>query len=319
MVKSRPSSALRDQLDAQVPGALVLGLEHLDLGQPVLGDAVAEHAARRRVTLEDGDLVARDGQVVGGRHARGPRADDRGPLAAGRLDLERHGRLHARGLRLEHLVARVAVAVADGDRLLHLVPPAVLLARGGADAAEDAGEGDGALEDARRLDEGAFRVRLQEARDVDVAGALVLARRQAVGVVVAEDELQVGLADLAQARRLGLDDHPRLRVTRAADGRRVLALDLDHAHAAGAEAGQLGLVAQRGHLDAVVAADLEDGLADAAGERPAVDLEVEGGRDLGSLRALGRQQPLRDQHRSRRRGGREACRSSSEGPLGSSG
>ncbi len=235
-MKSRPSSAFADELDAQVPGALVLGLEHLDLGQPVLGDAVSEHAAGCRVTLEDGHLVAGDGEVVGGRHAGGPGADDRGPLAAGRLDLERHGRLHARGLRLEHLVARVAVAVADGDGLLHLVPAAVLLARGGADATEDAGEGDGALEDARRLDERAFRVRLQEPRDVDVAGALVLARRQAVRVVVAEDELQVGLADLAQSGRLRPDDHPGLRVAGAADGRRVLALDLDHAHPAGTEA-----------------------------------------------------------------------------------
>ena len=55
----------------------------------------------------------------------------------------------------------------------------------------------------------------------------------------------------------------------------VLALDLDDAHAAGAEAGQLGLVAEGGHLDAVVAADLQDGLARAAGEGAAVDLEAE--------------------------------------------
>ena len=80
------------------------------------------------------------------------------PMTAARLPLagwtlERHGRLHARGLRLEHLVAGVAMAVADRDGLFHLVPAAVLLARGRADAAEHAGERDGALEDARRLDE----------------------------------------------------------------------------------------------------------------------------------------------------------------------
>ena len=56
-----------DQLDTEVPGALVLRLEHLHLGQPVLRDAVAEHAAGGRVTLEDGDLVAGDGEVVGRR------------------------------------------------------------------------------------------------------------------------------------------------------------------------------------------------------------------------------------------------------------
>ena len=64
----------------------------------------------------------------------------------------------------------------------------------------------------------------------------------------------------------------------------VLALDLDHAHPAGAEAGQLGLVAQRRDLDAVVAADLEDRLAFAPGELAAVDLDGEGGRGLAALR-----------------------------------
>ena len=67
-------------------------------------------------------------------------------------------------------------------------------------------------------------------------GALVLAGRQAVGVVVAEDQLEVGLADLAQARRLRLHLHARLRLARAGDGRRRLALHLHHAHAAGTEA-----------------------------------------------------------------------------------
>ena len=89
MVKSSPSSALLTSLHAQVPDALVLGLEDLDLGQAVLRDAVAEHAARRRVALEDGHLVAGDGEVVGGRHARRAGADDRDALAGGGLDLER--------------------------------------------------------------------------------------------------------------------------------------------------------------------------------------------------------------------------------------
>ena len=61
----------------------------------------------------------------------------------------------------------------------------------------------------------------------------------------------------------------------------VLALDLDHAHPAGAEAGQFRLVAQRWHLDAVLAAYLEDGLADPAGQRPAGDVWIERRGDLG--------------------------------------
>ena len=210
-MKSTPSSTLRDEPHAEVPDGLVLGLEHLDLGQAVLRDAVAEHAAGRRVALDDRDGVALDGQVVGSRHAGRAGADDGDALARGGLALEGQRRLGASGgLRLEDLVAGVAVAVADGDGLLDLVAAAVLLAGRRADAAEHRREGDGALEDARRLDEVALGVGLQEARDVDVAGALVLAGRQAVGVVVAEDELEVGLADLAQSRRLRAHDHLRL-------------------------------------------------------------------------------------------------------------
>ena len=213
-------------------------------------------------------------------------------LPVGGLLVEGQRWLDAGRLGLQHLVAGVAVAVADGDGLLDLVAAAVLLAGRRADAAEHRGEGDGALEDARRLDEVTLGVGLEEARDVDVAGALVLAGRQAVGVVVAEDQLEVGLADLAQPRCLRPHDHAFLGLARAGDGRRLLALDLDHAHAAGAEAGQLGLVAERGHLDAVVAADLEDGLAGAAGQRAPIDLDAELGRDLAALRRLRREQAL---------------------------
>ena len=53
----------------------------------------------------------------------------------------------------------------------------------------------------------------------------------------------------------------------------VLALDLDDAHPAGAEARQLGLVAQGRDLDPVVAADLEDRLALEALDDAPVDLD----------------------------------------------
>ena len=72
----------------------------------------------------------------------------------------------------------------------------------------------------------------------------------------------------------------------------LLALDLDDAHAAGAEAGQLGLVAQRRDLDAVVAADLEDRLALEALDDAAVDLDPDPRRRLGPLRRLGREEAL---------------------------
>ena len=96
---------------------------------------------------------------------------------------------------------------------------------------------------------------------------------------------------------------PGLGLARAADGRLILALHVDHAHPARSEAGQLGLVAESGHLDAVVAADLEDGLAIAARELPAVDLDCEGGRGQRTLRRL-RLEQLLDRAR---RGLRQRC------------
>ena len=187
--------------------------------------------------------------------------------------------------RLDDLVPGVAVAVADGDRLVDLVAPAVLLARRRADPAEHARERDRPLEDPGRLAPVALGVLLEEARDVDMARALVLAGRQAVGVVVAEDQLEVGGPQAAELLGLGLDLHPGSQRARAADRRVLLALDLDDAHPAGAEAGQLRLVAQGRDLDPVVAADLEDRLALAALDDASVDLDPDDRRRLAGAAA----------------------------------
>ena len=150
-MKSTPERRVADDLAAEPGDRLVLGLEDLDLWQPVLRDAVAEHAAGRRVALEDRDVVAGQEQVEGRAHAGRPGADDGRPAAGWCLALERDRRVDAVvEHRLEDLVAGVAVAVADGDRLVHLVAPAVLLARRRADPAEHAGERDRPLEDPRR-------------------------------------------------------------------------------------------------------------------------------------------------------------------------
>ena len=132
-------------------------------------------------------------------------------------------------------------------------------------------------------------VRLEEARDVDVARALVLAGRQAVGVVVAEDQLEVRRG--AERRTCSvwvLTFMPASHAREQRDRRVLLALDLDDAHPARAEARQLGLVAERRDLDAVVAADLEDRLALEALDDPAVDLDPDARRRLRPLRRLGR-------------------------------
>jgi hypothetical protein len=278
---------------AQPGDALVLGGQDPVLRQAVLGDAVAEHAARRLVTLEDRDVVAGDQEVVRRRRAGRPRPDHGDPLAGLGLELEGDRRVD---VPLEHLpedlVARVAMAVADGDRLVHLVAAAVLLAGRRADTAQDGGEGDRPLEDPGRLPELALGVRLEEARDVDVARALVLARRQAVGVVVREDQLEVRPADPANLLRLGADDHAGLGDPGARDRRMLLAFHLDDAHPARAEARELGLVAEGRDLDPVVAADLEDRLALATLHDSPVDLQADRRGRLWPLRRLGPEEAL---------------------------
>ncbi len=292
-MKSRPERLARLPAPAEPRDRLVLGLEDLDLRQAVLRDAVAEHAARHRVALEDRHVVAGDQQVVRRGPSRRPGPDDGDPTPGARLDLEGHRWIDAVvEHRLQDLVAGVPMRVADGDRLVHLVAPAVLLARSRADAAENRRERDRPLEDARRLAPVGLRVLLEEARDVDVARALVLAGRQAVGVVVREDQLEVGAAQPSDLLGLRLDLHAVLAIARARDRRVVLALDLDDAHAAGAEARQLGLVTQRRDLDAVVAADLEDRLALEALDDAPVDLDPDARRRRWALRRLGRQQRL---------------------------
>ena len=168
----------------------------------------------------------------------------------------------------------------------------MLLARGRADAAEDAGERDRPLEDPGALAPVGLGVGLEEARDVDVARALVLAGRQAVGVVVGEDQLEVGPPEAAQLLGLGLDLHPVIARARAGDRRVLLALDLDDAHPARAEPGQLRLIAERRDLDPVVAADLEDRLALDAFDDAAIDLDPDPRRRLRPLRGLGVEQAL---------------------------
>ncbi len=70
---------LGSDLDSCLAQNADLGVEHIGR-QPVVGDAVAQHAAERG-GLEHGDRVTRQPQVVGGRQARRTGADHRHSLA----------------------------------------------------------------------------------------------------------------------------------------------------------------------------------------------------------------------------------------------
>ncbi len=169
------------------------------LGQAVLGDAEAQHAARLGLGLEDGGLVAEQRQVAGARQAARAGADDRHLLFEGRLD----------GLGQRHVaegeVADEALEAGDGDRLLDLAARAVGLALVGADAAADGGERVGLAGHAVGVGEALLGDQRDVALGRGVHGAGALAGRMAllgdrVGV---GDGLRVELVDrLALAQLL---------------------------------------------------------------------------------------------------------------------
>ncbi len=97
---------------------------------------------------------------------------------------------------------------------------------------------------------------------------------QAVVRVVGEQQLDERPARVDGARRVGLDLHAGGRRERAARHEAALALDLDHAHPAGAARRQALEVAQRGNLDARPSRRREQRLAVLRLDRPAVHLDV---------------------------------------------
>ena len=105
------------------------------LGQAVVGDAVAEHAAQLGALLIDGDLVAHERQVVGRRQAARPAADDGHRLARVLRPL--------RGGHVGHMVHGVPLQAADVHRVVHHPPAALALA--GVLAHIGAGGGEGVV------------------------------------------------------------------------------------------------------------------------------------------------------------------------------
>ena len=126
------------QLDAERQNAVDVLLQHVGLGQAVLGDAEAQHAARFGLGLEDGGLVAEQRQVAGAGETARAGADDGYLLGEGRL-----GSGSGSGTLSNGEVADEALEAGDGDGLLDLAARAVGLALVGADAAADGGEGVG--------------------------------------------------------------------------------------------------------------------------------------------------------------------------------
>ena len=213
---------LKTNCDAQAADDLDLAIEHR-LGQPVFRQRVAQHAARLGVGFEDGDLVPEQRQVEGrgepGRARRPPpRPCGRSAGAAG--DDVRRRRLESVGQ--QDIVGDHAMHLAHVDRLVDGLTPAAVVARMLADPAgrgrqrivHDHGQ-EGVVEPP-------LLVELEEARDVHVQRAAVLARRQdevladAGAAALGPDvvlELVVEMAQRGEERvRRGLPERAERRV-----------------------------------------------------------------------------------------------------------
>jgi len=131
-------------VDAELEDGLDLTADQA-AGQAVLGDAEHHHPAEPVLRLVDRDRVATQAQVVGGRQARRPTADDADRRAGGRRD--RAVGLVPDGAAAEALHAEPfadkALQRADRDRRVERAAPARRLAGGGADAPADRREGVG--------------------------------------------------------------------------------------------------------------------------------------------------------------------------------
>ncbi len=259
------------ELHPEVEDLRDLRVEDL-LGEAVLGDAVAEHATRLGLGLQDLHRVALFGQVVRTGETTGTCADDGDALAVRR-----------RGLGLERLrhaqiqVGDEALDVVDADRLVDLAAAAPAhLAGTRTDAAADGRQGVLLLDQPDRLAEFAERGQGDVALDVHSGGTGLLAGADAIRIVVREQELERRLARLPDLRRVGHDHHAVGDLGGASWQERARPLDFDHADEARGERLQLLVVAEGGDVrDAVLAGDGEDGLIVDGDDASAVDLELD--------------------------------------------
>ncbi len=220
-----------DEAHAGLPERLELTFEHV-LGQPELGDAVAQHAAGLVVGVVDRHLVTGLRQEPGAAEAGRTGADHGHPAAGRGADLQ--GR--------RSVVTGGAVQGADGDRVVNVAAPADRFAVTRTHAAEDARERQLVAHDRRGARHVAFDDLGKVGRYVDVCRAGGGAGRLAVGVVIREVHLEVALALGAHALGVGMYDLAFGDLGRAGGHHLALAFDLDHAQPAGAPGGHALLV-----------------------------------------------------------------------------
>ena len=201
---------IEDHLHAHALDQIEFAAEHR-LGQPVLGNGEAQHAARLAALFKDGHLVAQHGQIEGGGQAGGT-CTGHGHLAACRLQLARQNALHHRleAVGLINLVGDEAVHLAHVHHFVEGLAAAAIVAGMLADPARGGGQG---IVENHRLEgvfKAAFLVELEEARNVHAQRATVFAGRQRQlladtgAAAVGHDVIFILLAEVADGGQHGI-------------------------------------------------------------------------------------------------------------------
>ncbi len=235
------------------------------LGNLVLGEPVAQRAAKLGRSLEDGDVVPLPGQEKGRCQAGGTAADHGDPLAGGALlgNLEVDLVVHAP-------VGDKPFQVVDGDRFIDQDPPAARLAEAWADPAHGKGNRVTFHDQPQGLLVLAHGDVGDVALDIDLAGTGQVAGRLAVAKVFLGDEgqplLAVGDHGLGRGEDLhavqgqgGAGPEESLGLELGAQTALGMVGDLDNADLAGRITNGSRYVAQGRDRDPGAPGHLEDG------------------------------------------------------------
>ena len=230
-------------IDPHAQDGADLVIKHI-LGDLVVGDAVAQHAAELGGGLEDRDIVALAGKVVGAGQAGGTAADN-GDLFAGggvagnaQVDLVGHAPVGDKALQM-----------VDGHRLIHENPAAAGLAEPGAYPPHGKGKGVALHDQAQGLFVLAFGHMGDIALHIDLPGTGEIAGRLAVAEMGLHQEGHALHALGLQLLGVGGDPHPFAHRGYTGPHRSLHPFHADHADLARNVRGPLVHVAQGGDMD----------------------------------------------------------------------
>ena len=213
-------------------------------------------AAELVALLDESAVMAALRKVIGRRQSRRPTANDRHAPPSCRRD-DRTVRL----CRFEIAIGHELFELTDRGGTVVLAATTSSFANLGADATEDGGQSDVALDGFDCCPVVAFGHVTQHVGHVHVRGAGVLAWRVAIAGMVGEQQFDAGTTEFVNRRALRLNPHT-IAHRRAARGHHArCVVDAHQTTHAGMIAGQIFVATHGGNVDAELAGRVEHGLA----------------------------------------------------------